>query len=610
MHRLETQPLTGPADLLRMFGTLRRALARKTLDMQTHDSIGAVVARLAQRHGDRPALICEGETLTWHELNSRANRVAHFLAARGIGRGDCVAMMLDNRTEFLVTMLGIVKLGATAGLLNTHQRRDVLLHSASIINARLIVFGEEHCTAVAEIREALQASPALADAGFCFVADHGDAAPPEWAQVLSSNDPALANHDPAATAAVQLGDAAFFIYTSGTTGLPKAAIFGHHRFVNAKYGFGRICLNVTAQERMYLCLPLYHATALTAGLGSVVEGGGCLVLARRFTATRFFADIREQRCTAFVYIGELCRFLLNQPPHADDASQPANRCVGNGLRPDIWQTFKRRFGIDEIYEFYGASEGNNLFINAFNKDQTIGFAALPHALIRYDVDTDVIVRGANGLCVPVAKGEVGLMVSEVRADARFDGYTNQTANESKLVRDVLKAGDVYFNSGDLLCAIDVGFAMWQTHYQFVDRVGDAFRWKGENCSTNEVAEVINRYAGVRQANVYGVVVPGAEGRAGMAAITFVDDSPVDWQAFHAHVSAQLPAYARPLFIRVTKDLAATTTFKLLKAELRNQGFDPTQVGADALYVLRPGAAGYIPLDTEFLAQLRSGNARL
>ena len=603
--------MTGVTDLFRMLGTLRRALARKTLDMQTHDSIGALIARLAQTHAERPALICEGETLTWRELNARANRVAHFLAARGIARGDCVAMMLENRTEFLVTMLGIVKLGATAGLLNTHQRRDVLAHSVAIIDSRLIVFGAECCAAIAEIREALAATLQLKAPGFCFVPDQDDSAAPGWAQLLSSCDPALPADNPQATTAVQLGDAAFFIYTSGTTGMPKAAIFGHHRFMNGKYGFGRICLNATAQERMYLCLPLYHATALTAGLGAVVEGGGCLVLSRKFSASQFFADIHAHQCTAFVYIGELCRYLLSQPPRANDSTQPAKRCVGNGLRPDIWQAFKTRFGIDEIYEFYGASEGNNLFINAFNKDATIGFGALPHTLVRYDVDSDTIVRGSDGLCLPVAKGAPGLMVSEVRADARFDGYTNQAANEAKLVRDVRKPGDVYFNSGDLLRVIDVGFALWQQHYQFVDRIGDTFRWKGENCSTSEVAEAINRFPGVSLANVYGVVVPGADGRAGMAAVSLADAArAIDWSAFHAHLSALLPAYARPVFVRVKRDLATTSTFKLVKSELREQGYDPELVGGDPLYVLTAGSDRYVPIDAQLLAAVRAGTARL
>ena len=603
--------MTNVADLFRMFGTLRRALGRKTLDMQTKDSIGALIARLAQTHGPRPALICEGETLTWHELNARANRVAHFLSARGIERGDCVAMMLENRTEFLITLLGIVKLGAVAGLLNTNQRNDVLAHSVSIINAKLVVFGEECCPAIADVHQQLDTLLKLNGRGFCFVPDQGDVSAPTWAGTLTSRDASLSEHNPAATDAIQLGDAAFFIYTSGTTGMPKAAIFGHHRFMNGKYGFGRICMKVTENERVYLCLPLYHATALTAGLGVVTEGGGCLVLRRKFSASQFFADIHVHQCTAFVYIGELCRYLLNQAERADDNIQPAKRCVGNGLRPDIWHAFKSRFAIEEIYEFYGASEGNNLFINAFNKNETIGFGALPHTLVRYDVDADVIVRDASGLCVPATKGEPGLMLSEIRKDARFDGYTNKAANEAKLVRNVRKQGDVYFNSGDLLRTVDVGFALWQRHYQFVDRIGDTFRWKGENCSTNEVAEVMQRFPGVSQANVYGVLVPGADGRAGMAAITLSPDVPsLDWRAFHQHLSASLPAYARPVFIRTTPALETTTTFKLLKSELRTQGFDPAKVNGDPIYVLQPGADGYVALDAALYAGIHGGSVRL
>ena len=298
---------------------------------------------------------------------------------------------------------------------------------------------------------------------------------------------------------------------------------------------------------------------------------------------------------------------MSQPEHADDADNPLERIVGNGLRPDIWLNFKRRYGIKRISEFYGASEGNVAFMNLLNKDRTIGMTASTIALVRYDVDADEIIRDAQGQCIPVADGEAGLLLAEINETQVFEGYTNAEATQKKIVHDVLAAGDAWFNSGDLIREVKVGFTAGRKHYQLVDRVGDTFRWRSENVSTNEVGEIINQYPQVQFCNVYGVAIPNTDGRAGMAAITLKSGEQLNLGDFSAFVAGQLPAYARPVFLRIHPEMEVTGTFKLMKGDLRRDGYDLSLV-ADPLYVLKPGQAVYESLDETFLAKLRSGSA--
>ena len=282
--------------------------------------------------------------------------------------------------------------------------------------------------------------------------------------------------------------------------------------------------------------------------------------------------------------------------------------MGNGLRPDVWHEFKSRFGIKRIAEFYGSSEGNVAFVNMLNKDCTVGTTSIPLALVKYDVDADELERDAQGHLIKVADGEPGLVLGQITEQTRFEGYTNKEDTEKKVLRDVFESGDAWFNTGDLMKTVDVGFSLGMPHYQFVDRVGDTFRWKSENVSTNEVGEIINGHPQVAFCNVYGVEIPRADGRAGMASLTLAEGvESLDVKSFSAHINEQLPAYARPVFLRIQPELDTTGTFKLVKGELRKQAYDLEQV-TDPIYVLKPRSTAYELLDTEFAASLRAGEA--
>jgi len=550
-------------------------------------SIGRYLEHNARVWPDRPALLFEERAYTHGELDREANRWAHLLAARGVRKGDAVALFVDNRPELLFAVAGIVKLGAIAAMINSRQHGHALEHSLRICNATCFVIGEELWRTYAE----LGAEPPERE-HLLWLADRGDTEAPPQATDARTELARSAVTPPPQLADVRLGDACFYIYTSGTTGLPKASIMSHFRWVKGAGAFGMAALALRPDDVLYVALPLYHSSALAVAWSAAATTGAALALRRRFSVSAFWDDVRRYRATSFVYIGELCRYLLNQPPRDDDRRHLVRKIIGNGLRPDIWKPFKTRFGIDEVYEFYAASEGNIAFVNLLNADCTVGLCPAPYALVRYDVDRDEPVRGPDGRLVRVGRGEVGLLLAKLTPRYAFDGYTDPAANEHKLLRDVFEPGDCWFNSGDLLR--DLGFR----HAQFVDRVGDTFRWKGENVSTNEVAEVLNAFPQIAESTVYGVALPGTDGRCGMAAVVpRVPLAELDLAGLAHHLRAELPPYAVPLFLRIEDALEATTTFKQMKSELRRQGFDPARVSRP-LFVLPPGSSAYVPLTAE------------
>ena len=450
----------------------------------------------------------------------------------------------------------------------------------------------------------------LSEGSDYYVLPDGETPLANWAIDLSAASADESDANPEETNDITLGQTAMYIFTSGTTGLPKAAVVSNRRFLMNAALAGKAGFRSTPSDRIYICLPLYHGTALLVAAGAAFMTGASMFLRRRFSASAFLPEIREHNCTCFVYVGEVCRYLINTPEKADDANTPLTTAMGNGLRPDVWLDFKRRFGLKRVTEFYGASEGNVAFANLMNKDCTIGMTSSKIALVRYDVDADEIVRDEGGRCIEVPEGEPGLLLGHINPNAVFEGYTDPEATEKKVVRDVLEEGDAWFNTGDLIREVDVGFSLGYPHYQFVDRTGDTFRWKSENVSTNEVGEILNGFAGVDFSNVYGVEVPGADGRAGMAAIALSDGvTELDLAGFAAYVQRELPAFARPVFVRIQTELDLTGTFKMVKGDLKREGYDITAI-ADPVYVMKPGGQSYEPLDAEYLETIRAGNARL
>ena len=568
------------------------------------DCFARQVERNAGKFGDRPAILFEGHTVTWAEFNALANRYARCLKARGIRPGDVVSLLMENRIEFLAAMTALNKLGAVAGLINTNLRERPLAHCIGATDSKACIFGEELTEALAGVKGELSLGEG---SDYLYVPDAGAPAP-NWAVDLAAQSEAASADNLPDSREVELGDRVAYLFTSGTTGLPKASIWSNRRFL-ASAGMSHWAgLKCTEKDRLYLCLPLYHGTGLIIGAGAAIASGASIFLRRRFSASNFLREVREHRTNCLVYIGELCRYLVNTPARPDDHRNPLKTVIGNGLRPDVWMGFKQRFGIRRISEFYGASEGNVAFANLLNKDRTVGMTTAEIALVEYDTDGDEIVRDEQGRCIPVASGQPGLLLGRISEEAVFEGYTSPEATERKILRNALADGDAWFNTGDLLSEVDVGFTAGFPHYQFVDRVGDTFRWKSENVSTNEVGEIVNGHPQVRFCNVYGVEIANADGRAGMASLVLEPGlDALDLEDFSAYVNRELPAYARPVFLRLQADLDVTGTFKMTKGNLKKEGYDPDTV-ADPLYVMKPGRETYEPLDQAFAATIRAGAA--
>ena len=584
---------------------LRVKKGMKPRPFEVIDSPGRRLEANAQRFKDCSALIFEDQRLTWSELNAVANRYASAMKTEGLVRGDNVSVMMENRVEFLALLMGLNKIGVTAGLLNTNLTSKSLIHCITVTQSKKCIFGEE---VMASLQDVYAELPLEQGQDFLFIADSGDQSAPPWSKDLGPVAKSADAEDPAETSASTLGDIAFYIYTSGTTGLPKAAVISNRRYLISGDMAGTGGLKCKTHDRIYLCLPLYHATGLLLGVGAALATGASMFVRRKFSATNFLNEIRQHNCTHMIYIGELCRYLVNSEPKTDDAHTPLRSIMGNGLRPDIWMTFKKRYGISRICEFYGASEGNVAFANLMNKDLTVGMTSAEVSLVQYDVDNDEIVRDNQGFCIPVMHGEAGLLLGKITPDTVFEGYTDEAATEGKVLRGALQKDDAWFNTGDLMRTVDVGYALGYDHYQFVDRVGDTFRWKAENVSTNEVGEIINAFPQVKFCNVYGVEVPGADGRAGMVSITLNDDvAELDIEAFAQFAQDALPSYAVPVFIRVDSAIDVTGTFKMLKGELRQQGFNIGSIEGPS-FVMKSGEKAYSVLDDAYLQIINRAEA--
>ncbi|WP_433611299.1 long-chain-acyl-CoA synthetase [Prescottella agglutinans] len=544
-------------------------------------SIGRVFQEQAQRQPHHPFIRFEGESVTYGEANARVNRYAAVLAQHGVRHGDVVGILMKNRPETLLLTLAAVKLGAVAGMLNHNQRGDVLAHSLSLLDSRLLVVGEECGEAVASLEGAPQARTVLSGADLDAAAEGADAS------------------NPAVCERIQGKDRAFYIFTSGTTGLPKASLMSHFRWLKSMSGLGAMGVRLRRSDTLYCALPLYHNNALTVSLSSVLSSGATFAIGRTFSASRFWEDAKLNGATAFVYIGEVCRYLLNQPPRPTDRDNDIRLVVGNGLRPEIWTEFTERFGIDRVAEFYGASECNIAFVNALGVDRTAGLCPLPYAVVEFDPDTGRARRDSAGRLRRVGTGEVGLLLSKVTDRAPFDGYTDPDASEKKLVRDGFKDGDCWFDTGDLVRT--QGFM----HVAFVDRLGDTFRWKGENVATTEVEGALSAHPAIDESVVYGVAVPGTDGKAGMAAVTVHPGYEFDGELLAKELFDRLPVYAIPLFVRVVDSLETTSTFKSRKVGLREEGYSAS---VDRLYVLAGRTDGYVPAYADYARHVAEGNA--
>ncbi|MEE4278107.1 MAG: long-chain-acyl-CoA synthetase [Halieaceae bacterium] len=535
------------------------------VDPESSTLVPDEIEELVDRHGASVAWIFEGQSWSYTDMEAFANRIANWAIQIGLEPGDAVALFMENRPEYVAIWYGLSKIGVVTGLINSNLAEESLAHCINIIEARLVIGGSEQDEALRSARGLIDGDPAV----FTLGGSEGDDLEKALAGAADTRP------DRSRREALLARDLCLYVYTSGTTGLPKAAKLAHARTRAMMRSFVAPC-GITANDRIYITLPLYHGTGGICGVGQALMAGACIVLRRRFSASHFWDDVAEHDVTSIVYIGELCRYLVNSPPHPRERDHLVRTGFGNGLRPDIWQAFMDRFDVPHLVEFYGSTEGNVSLMNIDGKVGAVGripsyleknaFANI--AFVRFDVVEEHPLRDEHGFCMRTKPDEVGEAIGRVGKEVRtrFDGYNDKAASEKKLLRDVFRKGDLWFRTGDLMKKDRDGYIY------FVDRIGDTFRWKGENVSTGEVAECLARIPGITTANVYGVGLPGADGRAGMAAIT--TEGEVDFGGLYSELAKQLPAYAIPLFLRVQPQAATTGTFKYRKIELVKEGFDP------------------------------------
>jgi fatty-acyl-CoA synthase len=554
-----------------------------------------VVEDWAARQPDHPALVSDTERLTYRELAERINRYARWALSAGIKRGDTVCLIMPTRPDYVAAWLGISKVGGVVALINTKLVGQSLAHCVNVARAEHIILASELAAVFATAQPLLEGAPKV------------------WSD--GNIDAELGKFDGGPLSAaerrdVTIDDRALLIYTSGTTGLPKAASISHRRILNWGGWFAGLT-GASSDDRLYSCLPVYHSVGGVVAPCSMLFAGASVALAEKFSATNFWQDVARFDCTLFQYIGELCRYLLKAPASEFERQHRLRLACGNGLRGDIWEEFQARFAIPQVLEFYAATEGNFSLYNVEGKAGAIGrIPALlahrfPAAIVKVDPDSGTPMRGDDGLCIACTRNEAGEAIGRIgtadEGGGRFEGYTDRAETEKKILRDVFARGDAWFRTGDLMRLDEQGF------FHFVDRVGDTFRWKGENVATSEINDAIRECAGVLDATTYGVEVAGHDGRAGMSAIVIGDD--FNLNAFADHLAARLPAYAHPLFLRISASLDATETFKQKKHQLAREGFNPADV-TDPLHFRDPVSAVYRPLHADDHARIVGGGIRV
>ncbi|XP_068168404.1 long-chain fatty acid transport protein 2-like isoform X1 [Antennarius striatus] len=552
---------------------------------------------------NKPYILFKDETYTYRDVDELSNKAARVFLQNGlVKQGDTVAFFLGNEPAFMWLWLGLQKLGCPVAFLNYNIRSRALLHCLSCSGATSLVGAEEFQDAVEEVLPSLLEQQIsvfiLADRcqNECMMS-FKDKLKQASSQPISKD---LRSH-------VTLQSPALYIYTSGTTGLPKAAELNHLKLWALSKNLSSAGMN--SNDVIYTSLPLYHAVGFF-GLICTIEMGATAALKTKFSASQFWDDCRKYNVTVIQYIGEIVRYICNTPRKLNDQNHKVRMAVGNGLRADVWRDFISRFGNIRICEFYGATEGNFGLQNYCEKIGAVGRHSFllkkffPYTVVKYDVDKEAPVRDSSGFCIKVATGEPGLFLSEITMKSPFYGYARDLQQtEKKKLHNVHKKGDVYFNTGDLLSISEDSFIY------FHDRVGDTFRWKGENVSSTEVADVVTMADCIEECNAYGVQVPGQEGRVGMAAVSLREGQKFDSTGVFENVEKFLPTYARPRFIRIKSSLEVTGTYKYMKSQLVKEGFNPNEI-KDSLYLLEDKDKRYVPLTLDIFNSVISGKIKI
>ncbi|KAL3865947.1 hypothetical protein ACJMK2_043291 [Sinanodonta woodiana] len=585
-----------------------QAASRVGRHMATHIKKGMYLIDIfeddVQKSPTKPFILFEDRVYTYVFMDQQANRVASIASEWKLKVGETVAIMITNEPAFIWTFLGLQKLGIAVAFINFNIRMKPLVNSIRACEAKVLIVGQGD-----DLRQAVEEIRSELDIPTFFQGPS-----PLQNQSYTRFDELMQHAVPAGVCkAVRVGvhplTPCCYIFTSGTTGLPKPCIITHAKAI--AYCSSLLLANVTNKDIIYTPLPLYHGAGGGGGLMGTIGTGATMALCRKFSAKHFWEDCRKYNVTIAQYIGELCRYLLAVPESPADGKHCVRVMIGNGLRQDIWERFQSRFKVPNMVEFFGATEGTAFIMNLANRVGSCGrlspfinlFDSVKKFIVKFDAIREEPVRDKEGHCILARPGETGLLLTTIPPHILQAGFYkgSKEMNEKKIIRNVFKDGDVYFCYGDLLQIDNDYFAY------FKDRLGDTFRWKGENVSTYEVADVMTGLDFIQDANVYGVEIPGTDGRAGMAAVHLVDGTSTSddiLKMIFNHCVTNLPIYAQPVFLRFPKDHTLTQTFKQRKVELVKEGYDPYVV-TDPLFFRDDVNQTYAPLTRESYSHFRS-----
>ncbi|OJD23251.1 hypothetical protein ACJ73_05394 [Blastomyces percursus] len=556
-------------------------------------------------------LVFEGRSRTFKQFFDDVHRVGNWLMNDlGVQRGELVALDGGNSPEYLLLWFGLESIAACPSFINCNLTAAPLVHCVKLCGARYLLADRGTEQLVQPCEEELK------EANVQTI--YYDS---EFISSLRNSTPTPDSR----RAGIGMEDLASLIYTSGTTGFPKATNMIRRKELTTSRGVCKY-LDLKPGTKMYTCLPLYHGAAHGLCINPSIYAGSTVILSRKFSHKTFWPEVRESQADIIQYVGELCRYLVNAPSSPLDKTHNVRMAWGNGMRPDVWGVFRERFGVETVNELYAATDGVSSSFNANRGDFGLGAIGVRglywhwvngsnEKRVKIDVVTEEIRRDKNGFAIACKDGEPGetlYKLDPATPNAAFVGYFgNKGASEKRKIRDVFQKGDLWFRSGDMMRQDPDGCLY------FVDRLGDTFRWKSENVSTNEVADVLGKFGNISETNVYGVQVPHADGRAGCAALVLADGMTVDSFDFGAlakYAIGVLPRYAVPIFVRVVPSFETTGTMKLQKGKLRAEGVDLDKIMENGtggrLFWLPPSGTAYAPFEADQWEALKAGRIKL
>lgn len=563
----------------------RYLLEVETFSKNPNQSVGIYIEQFAEDNPDKVALFFEDKSWTWKEFNEESNLYANFFLKIGLKPGDTIALMMENSPEYLFVTTGVNKIQAINALVNINQRGQALIHSIKIVEPKYLIVDRDCLPSLVEVVNNL---PLKQDK--IFIINNFNKNQTEYADLQRKLEN-VSTKNPETTNNSTLTETGYYIYTSGTTGLPKAVIITNVAMPGNGVFYGHSITQANANDIILIANPLYHSLSMCTAWGIATYVGATTVLRKKFSASNFWKDVQKYKITFTTYVGEIPRYILNQPPSKYEKNHTLKKMLGLGLRKDIWIKFKERFQIEHIFEYYSSTEGYGPIVNIDEVPGMIGRNNVQnHALAKVDQETGELIRNRDGSYINCEPGDVGMSLMKIVEIENFKKYRNKEKTNQKVIRDVFEKGDAYFITGDLLQLHD---DQWLS---FSDRFGDTFRWKGENVSTQEVENILNSHESVLMSAVYGIEIPNHEGKAGMAAILFDPTFGFNPDEISRFVIQALPKYSIPIFIRIRDHLEVTGSNKIRKSNLRKEGYNINEI-KEPLYIWDFSERIYTQFDT-------------